>query len=96
MVSQTNEQALESTIEKCLIGISTEELKEGLIPQFSSAGYVIGASSDFNMQYAIDERFFWQFIKKTQETELTKLQKNNPTDWQRKLLERFDRLIKKH
>ncbi|MDS0081303.1 hypothetical protein QU631_10175 [Enterobacter hormaechei subsp. xiangfangensis] len=54
MVSQTNEQALESTIEKCLVGISTEELKEGLTPQFPGAGYVIGASSDFNMQYAID------------------------------------------
>ena len=96
MVSQTNEQALESTIEKCLVGISTEELREGVSHQFFGAGYVIGVSSDFNMQYAIDERFFWQFIKKTQETELTKLQKNNPADWQRKLLERFDRLIKKH
>lgn len=27
---------------------------------------------------------------------MAKLQKNNPSDWQRKLLERFDRLIKKH
>lgn len=32
MVSQTNEQALESTIERCLVGISTEELKGGLSP----------------------------------------------------------------
>ncbi|ELC0837566.1 type I restriction endonuclease subunit R [Klebsiella michiganensis] len=96
MVSQTNEQALESTIEKCLVGISTEELKEGLRPQFFGARYVIGASSDFNMQYAIDERFFWQFLEKTQKAELAKLQKNNPADWKRKLLERFDRLIKKH
>ncbi|MCW9017818.1 MAG: DEAD/DEAH box helicase family protein, partial [Kangiellaceae bacterium] len=96
MVSQTNEQALESAIEKCLAGISTEELKEGLSQQSLGAGYFIGAASDFNMQYAIDERFFWQFLQKTQEVELAKLQKNNPTDWQRKLLERFDRLIKKH
>lgn len=96
MVSQTNEQALESAIEKCLAGISTEELKEGLSQQSLGAGYFIGAASDFNMQYAIDERFFWQFLQKTQEEELAKLQKNNPSDWQRKLLERFDRLIKKH
>ncbi|EMB0473188.1 type I restriction endonuclease subunit R, partial [Escherichia coli] len=96
MVSQTNEQALESAIEKCLAGISTEELKEGLSQQSLGAGYFIGAASDFNMQYAIDERFFWQFLQKTQEVELAKLQKNNPSDWQRKLLERFDRLIKKH
>lgn len=96
MVSQTNEQALESAIEKCLAGISAEELKEGLSQQSLGAGYFIGAASDFNMQYAIDERFFWQFLQKTQEVELAKLQKNNPSDWQRKLLERFDRLIKKH
>ncbi len=96
MVSQTNEQALESAIEKCLAGISTEELKEGLSQQSLGAGYFIGAASDFNMQYAIDERFFWQFLQKTQEEELAKLQKNNSSDWQRKLLERFDRLIKKH
>ncbi len=96
MVSQTNEQALESAIEECLAGISTEELKEGLSQQSLGAGYFIGTASDFNMQYAIDERFFWQFLQKTQEVELAKLQKNNPSDWQRKLLERFDRLIKKH
>ncbi|MCB5392378.1 hypothetical protein LIP47_16680, partial [Eggerthella lenta] len=76
---------------KCLAGISTEELKEGLSQQSLGAGYFIGAASDFNMQYAIDERFFWQFLQKTQEVELAKLQKNNPADWQCKLLERFDR-----
>ena len=31
MVSQTNEQALESAIEKCLAGISTEELKDWIL-----------------------------------------------------------------
>ncbi|MGL5948739.1 MAG: type I restriction endonuclease subunit R [Aeromonas sp.] len=96
MVSQTNEQALESAIEKCLAGICTEELKQGLTPQSAGAGYVIGAASNFNRQYAIDEHIFWSFLRQTQETELAKLEKNNPADWQRKLLERFDRLIKKH
>ena len=33
---------------------------------------------------------------RTQEKELAKLKKHNPSDWQRKLLERYDRLIKKH
>ncbi len=64
MVSQTNEQALESAIEKCLAGISTEELKEGLSQQSLGAGYFIGAASDFNMQYAIDERFSGNFCKR--------------------------------
>ncbi|MBD2780667.1 type I restriction endonuclease subunit R [Xenorhabdus szentirmaii] len=113
MVSKTNEQALESTIEKCLAGISSEELKESLSAQepsfiysvgassnsptqVSGAGYSIGTSSDFDMHYALDKRFFWQFLEKTQKEELVKLKKNSPSDWQRKLLERYDRLIKKH
>ena len=39
--------------------------------------------------------YFWQFLEATQADELDKLRRNNP-DWQRKILERFDRLIKKH
>ena len=31
-----------------------------------------------------------------QEEELEKLKRNSPNEWQRKVLERFDRLIKKH
>ena len=36
------------------------------------------------------------FLEKTQEDELDKIKRNNPNDWQRKIYERFDRLIKKH
>ncbi|MGL6175668.1 MAG: type I restriction endonuclease, partial [Vibrionaceae bacterium] len=93
MVSKTNEQALESAIEKSLAGISSEEFKEGL-SQPLGAGYVIGSAKDFNMQYAIDERFFWQFLQETQAQELAKLQKHSSLDWQRKILERFNRIIK--
>ncbi|SIO30837.1 type I restriction endonuclease subunit R [Halodesulfovibrio marinisediminis] len=96
MTSQTNEQALESAIEKYLVGISSEERRAGVSAQGDGAGFHFGLPTDFNMQYALDERFFWQFLEKTQERELVKLKKNNPTDWQRKLLERYDRLIKKH
>ncbi|PUB88013.1 MAG: DEAD/DEAH box helicase [gamma proteobacterium symbiont of Ctena orbiculata] len=96
MVSQTNEQALEAAIEKSLAGISSEEFKAGMEPTDQGAGYEIGAPTDFNMQYAIDDRFFWAFLEKTQDEELDKIKRNNPNDWQRKLLERFDRLIKKH
>ena len=93
MVSQTNELALESAIEKSLTGISSDER---VVDQDGGAGYQIGLPSDFNIQYALDERFLWQFLERTQETELAKLKKNNSSDWQRKLLERYDRLIKKH
>ncbi len=97
MVSQTNEQALEAAIEKALTGVSSEELKVGeKKADYSGAGYVTGLPSDFNMQYALDERLFWAFLDKTQEEELEKVKKNSPNDWQRKIVERFDRLIKKH
>ncbi|MBW6494193.1 MAG: type I restriction endonuclease subunit R [Burkholderiaceae bacterium] len=39
---------------------------------------------------------FWQFLETTQAKELAKLQSRNPSDWQAKILERFDRMIKKH
>lgn len=99
MVSKTNEQALEAAIEKSLTGTCLEELSAGVQfaePDYIGAFYKIGQASDFNSQYALDERYFWAFLEKTQAEELEKLQRNNPTDWQRKLLERYDRLIKKH
>src|SRR5690554_4864888 len=101
MVSQTNEQALEAAIERALTGTSLEERKGQLsdaAPSYTKEhqGYLTGFPADFNKQYALDENFFWQFLETTQEEELEKLKRNNPNDWQRKLLERYDRLIKKH
>ena len=99
MVSQTNEQALEAAIEKHLTGTCLEDLKAGVqesVPDYNNAMYQLGYPADFDMYYAIDTKFFWQFLQSTQEQELEKLKKNSPNDWQRKVLERFDRLIKKH
>ena len=99
MVSQTNEQAFEATIEKHLCGISSEEWKTlGETPATYGTGsrYHLGNPAQFNKQYALDEHFFWQFLQTTQADELEKLQKHSPSDWQRKIVERFDRLIKKH
>jgi type I restriction enzyme R subunit len=99
MVSQTNEQALESAIEKHLTGVCLEEIKSGIsevVPDYGSKLYKLGYATDFDMQYALDLRFFWKFLQDTQEDELEKLKRNSPNDWERKLLERFDRLIKKH
>lgn len=101
MVSKTNEQALEASIEKALTG-SCIESKDGLsdvaagIYAGSHLGYFAGSAKNFNKQYAIDEHYFWQFLENTQEHELAKLKRNNPNDWQPKILERFDRLIKKY
>ncbi|MBL4680180.1 MAG: type I restriction endonuclease subunit R [Pseudomonadales bacterium] len=103
MVSQTNELALEVAIEKALTGSSVELQKADDDVAESPAEYVvnhngfkIGLPNDFNPQFAIDEKYFWYFLEQTQEKELEKIKRNNASDWKRKLLERFDRLIKKH
>jgi type I restriction enzyme, R subunit len=104
MTSQTNEQALEASIELQLTGTSLEELKASgqTINQVnepgavyrSGNGYYIGNPSDFNAKYAIDEVRFWHFLETTQAEELAKLQKQS--DWKLKILERLDRLVKKY
>jgi len=104
MSSQTNEQALESAIEKKLTGSCLEELKavgitvdsvnERAELYRSGNGYYIGYANDFNTKFAIDEVRFWHFLETTQPEELAKLQKQN--DWKLKILERLDRLVKKY
>ena len=97
MVSQTNEQALESAIEKYLTGTCLEEKDkiEDEVPFTQNHGYKLGLAADFNAHFAIDAKYFWEFLEKTQAEELEKLQKTG-ADWQLKILERFDRLIKKY
>nr|WP_321239760.1 type I restriction endonuclease subunit R [uncultured Tolumonas sp.] len=101
MVSTTNEQALEAAIEKALTGQCMEDVKAGInepagayITQHN--GFQQGFPADFDKQYALDLRVFWQFLENTQAEELAKLKVHHAYDWQRKVLERFDRLIKKH
>jgi type I restriction enzyme R subunit len=104
MHSQTNEQALESSIEKHLTGTCLEDIKakdfsiervnESGELYRSGNGYYIGQPHHFNAQFAIDEQFFWEFLETTQKKELEKIQKQN--DWKLKILQRFDRMIKKY
>lgn len=77
MVSQTNEAALETHIENAL----------------AKDGYCIGNPADFDTEFAIDGKLFWQFLEATQPKELAKL-KDRP-NWQRLLLERLNKKIKK-
>ncbi len=77
MVSQTNEAALETHIENAL----------------AKDGYCIGIPADFDREFAIDGKLFWQFLEATQPKELAKL-KDRP-NWQRLLLERLNKKIKK-
>ncbi len=103
MPSQTNEQALESAIEKRLTGTCLEELRAqvnaGEVAERAELyragnGYYIGKASDFSAKYALDEARFWHFLETTQAEELAKLQKQ--PDWKLKILERFDRMVKKY
>lgn len=77
MVSQTNEAALETHIENAL----------------AKDGYCIGNPADFDREFALDSKLFWQFLEATQPKELAKL-KDRP-NWQRLLLERLNKKIKK-
>lgn len=101
-LSKTNEQALESAIEKALTGTCLEDLRaenraeEGSIREVfrSGKGYFIGDANDFNPKYAIDEKRFWHFLEHTQKDELEKLQR--AADWKLRILERYDRMVKKY
>lgn len=95
MVSNTREIALEQAIQKHLTGHTTEDLGGQPAP-VGDGPYRIGLPGDFNAQFALDTAMFWQFLETTQAKELAKLQSRNPSDWQAKILERFDRMIKKH
>ncbi|MEM6752295.1 MAG: DEAD/DEAH box helicase family protein [Cyanobacteria bacterium P01_C01_bin.38] len=57
------------------------------------AGYEKGNPADFDREFAIDKEKFWRFLTTTQPEELAKLQ-DNP-NWQRLILERFHRKVKK-
>ena len=78
MRSKTNEEAFEDSIEKALI----------------CNGFYQGFNSDFNKDYAIDEKRFWHFLESTQEEELNKL-KTDP-QYKLKIIQRLDRMIKKY
>lgn len=102
MPSQTNEQALESAIEKQLTGACLEELSaqnENFISERNELyragnGYFIGDPNAYNAKYAIDEKRFWHFLETTQKEELEKLRRQS--DWKLKILDRLDRMIKKY
>jgi type I restriction enzyme R subunit len=101
MPSQTNEQALEVLIEQALTGSSREERqtkvdineRSPIYGPGSGHGYEAGHPHDFDREFAIDREKFWRFLQSTQPAELAKL-KDRP-HWERLLLERLDRTIKR-
>lgn len=99
MPSQTNEQALEAAIEKALSGSSREErgtadAADPAQPYRSGKGYWVGNPSDFNLDLALDELRFWDFLERTQKEEVDKLRKD--PQYKLKVMQRLDRLIQKN
>ncbi|MCR8724112.1 type I restriction endonuclease subunit R [Frigidibacter sp. ROC022] len=93
MVSNTREIALEQAIERHLSGLTREELSTS--PSATAPGpFRIGRPEDFDAEFALDTRFFWQFLERTQGKVLDRLKTRNPGDWQRKIVERLDRTIR--
>ncbi len=95
MVSNTKEIDLEQAIERHLTGLTSESVAESPV-SYDRALFRLGLPADFDAEYALDTRLFWEFLETTQGKELAKLKARHPSDWQRKILERFDRLIKKN
>jgi type I restriction enzyme R subunit len=101
MRSQTDEQAIESSIERALVGISTEELRsadgveEPATAYKSGHLFYRGDPRDFNKEFAVDEKRFWHFLETTQPKELEKLSRRDP-HYKQKILQRLDRMIKKY
>ena len=97
MPSLTNEAALEASIEYALTGIISDAAQGNLHEPpaiYGGQGFKQGQKEDFNPKYALDERYFWEFLEQTQATELAKVQKSS--DWKLHILERFDRMVKKY
>jgi type I restriction enzyme R subunit len=98
MRNQTNEKAFESAIERAFTGscLEWQTLPNSLAENpatYNSLGYLSGKPQDFDAKVALDVKQFWAFLENTQAAELAKCQRQS--DWQRKIIERFDRLIKK-
>lgn len=75
--SNTTERALENLIEKSLI----------------AGGYEYSDKDDYNSEFALDEKKFWQFLENSQKSELNKLADRH--DYKRLIIERLNRKIKK-
>jgi len=99
MVSNTSEAALEAHIEKALCGSSVEQRQLAInepLPDYAiqqGAGYEFSDAKNYDAEFAIDTETFWRFLQQTQAEELAKL--NDRPNWQRLILERLDKKIKK-
>ena len=101
MVTSTKEKDLEIAIEQALTGTCREQAVNQLNEPAGRYltkhhGFQLGFSQDFDPHFALDMRLFWAFLQSSQKEELARFQQLNPNDWERKILERLDRSLKKY
>lgn len=96
MTSDTREIALEEAIARHLTGADVIGIAEISSGHDERALYRQGSASDFDSVLALDTRLFWEFLQVTQGETLEKLQNRSPADWQARILQRLDRMIKKY
>ncbi len=79
-----------------MVSKTNEKALEDLIENrlLNKAGYQQGSPKNFDPEFAIDTEKFWHFLETTQPEELKKL--DDRPNWQRMILERIDRQIKKN
>ena len=107
MPTNTNETALEQTIEAALTGTTRERLAKAhtptapgqpavaeLDPGYNHQGFRSRPAGSFDAAFALDQELFWEFLQATQPGELKKLQRS--ADWKLRILTRYDRMVKKH
>ena len=95
MVSNTKEIALEQAIQRHLTGLTVEDLAGQPVP-VGLGPYRLGLPSDFDAGFAIDTKLFWEFLETTQAKELAKIKARDPSDWQKKIIDRLDKMIRKN
>ena len=78
MASQTDELALEGSIESALL----------------AQGFAKGENKNFNKEYAIDEKLFWEFLETPQADGLHKLTRH--PQYKLKVIQRPDKMVKKY
>lgn len=95
MVSNTKEIALEQAIQRHLTGLTVEDLAGQPVPA-GPGPFHLGLPSDFDEGFAIDTKLFWEFLETTQAKELAKIKARDPNDWQKKIIDRLDKMIRKN
>ncbi len=95
MVSNTKEIALEQAIQRHLTGMTIEDVTGQPVP-VGPGPFRLGLPSDFDAGFAIDTRLFWEFLETTQAKELAKIKARDPNDWQKKIIDRLDKMIRKN